>query len=130
MKSEILANAQANLLTAREAYEAAAFALRDAQLLPDAPPVKTWEVAVQIAGDIKARTESGDEINGNLPQVLSGWPGILPEIIEANPNKARCNSPTQPADLCIIYSRYTGSELGWLDDAPVNVAWTEVPPAV
>ena len=126
MKSEILANAQANLLTAREAYENAAFALRDAQLLPDAPPVKTWEVAVPIAGDIKARTESGDEINGNLPQVLSGWPGILPEVFDANPNKARCNSPARPADLCIIYSRYTGSELGWLDDAPVNVSWTEV----
>lgn len=125
-KSEIITQAEATVISTREAYEAAVKALRDAELLPEPPPLKTWEVQVEVSGVIVPRTESGDAINGNLAQVLSSFPGILPEVFDANPNKARCLSVEQPADLCIIYARYNSAELTWADDAPVNIAWTEV----
>jgi hypothetical protein len=124
-KLESIQLAESNVVAAREAYEAAVFGLRDAQLLPEPPALKTWEVNVPNNASRHARTESGDYIQDNLPQVLSSWPGILPDIIEGDANKARCVSASKPASLCVVYSNLS-AEGEWTDEPACNIEWSEV----
>lgn len=147
-KLESVQLAESNVATAREAYEAAVFALRDAQLLPDDPVKKQWRILVEPNrnaaavgrpdGDGNPGTVVSLDAGGCLGAALVQGFGsldlgaleqadILQQPVAGDNNAATAFAFVQPAPLMVIYTAGQNPETGeWSYTAPAPVAWEAV----